>query len=315
MKCNFLFFLLLLNFYGSTFAQQKMYTGGYYTIKVGEFTVTALLDGTVPVDAHALLTADYKGQVDQLLGRANINNPVETSINAYMVKTKDRLILVDTGAGELFKSPDSGNLITSIEQAGFKAEQVTDILITHIHLDHSGGLTVKGNIQFPNAIVHLDKKEIDFWLEHEKPVEDEPRGYTANRSAFLTLKPYLDKGSVKVFEGNTELFPGIRSAAYYGHTYGHCAYVLESNNEKLVFFGDLVHIGAVQFRAPMLANGFDFDKAKAAEQRRKIYAEAGAENYLIAADHIPFPGLGRLKKSDEGYNWIPVNFSSTGNTK
>lgn len=315
MKLRFLYLIIILMSFNNVFAQQKNYTAGYYTIKIGTYTVIALLDGTVPVDANKLLKSNHEHQVDDLLKEANLNNPVETSINAYLIKTNDRLILIDTGAGELFKNPESGNLLESIANAGYNAEQITDVLLTHIHIDHSGGLMVKGKMQFPNAIVHLDKKEIDFWLQHEKPEKDEPRGYTSNRPAFLALKPYLEKGSVKPFEGESQLFPGIKSVPYYGHTFGHCAFVLESDNEKLVFLGDLVHIGAVQFHEPMLANEFDFNKIKAAEQRTKIYDEASTENYLIAADHIPFPGLGRLMKSDNGYEWIPINFSSTGKTK
>lgn len=315
MKRNFLYLFLVLASFNNVSAQQKKYTAGYYTIKTGEFTVTALLDGTVPVDAHKLLDYGNSKQVDQLLEESDIHNPVETSINAYLIKANDKLILVDTGAGELFKNPASGNVTESIKNAGYTPEQITDILLTHIHVDHSGGLTKGGIIQFPNAVVHLDKKEIDFWSQHEKPIKDEPLGYTSNRPAYLALKPYLEKGSVKTFEGAASLFPGISAVPYYGHTLGHCVYVIESNNEKLVFIGDLVHIGAVQFRVPLAANGFDFDKVKAAEQRKKIYEEASTEHYLIAADHIPFPGLGRLKKGDNSYDWVPVNFSSIGNTK
>lgn len=273
------------------------------------------MDGTVPVDANQLLKSEHEHQVDELLKESFINNPVETSINAYLIKTNNRLILVDTGAGTLFNDSASGNILESLGNAGYHPEQITDILLTHIHLDHSGGLTVNGKIQFPNATIHVDQKEIDFWLKHENQDKHEPRGYTSNRPAFLTLKPYLKKGSVKTFEGASELFLGLKSVPYYGHTFGHCAFVLESNSEKMVFLGDLVHIAAVQFHAPTLANEFDFDKTKAAKQRKKIYAEASSENYLIAADHIPFPGFGRLKKSNNGYEWIPVNFSSNGKTK
>lgn len=315
MKLRLFYFIIILCCYNTILAQQQLFTGGYYTVNVGAFKVTALLDGTVPVNANKLLTSTEKGKIDQLLEQSYINNPVETSINAYLINTGNKIILVDTGAGGLFKSSDSGNLLLSLKSAGYEPEDITDILLTHIHVDHSGGLTVNGNIQFPNAIVHLDKREIEFWSKHEQPIPDEPLGYTSNRPAYLALKPYLDKKRVIVFDGATELFPGIRSATYYGHTYGHCAYVLENSNEKLVFFGDLVHIGAVQFRAPMLSNAYDFDKEKAAQQRKKIYTEAAAENYLIAADHIPFPGLGRLQKTEDGYSWVPVNFSSTGHTK
>lgn len=283
---------------------------GYYRLRVGTVEVIALSDGTVPVNAMELFhDALQPERVSHLLKDAYLNDEVEVSINAYLIKTPGKLILVDAGAGELFGPKHGGKLVASLRTAGYGPEQITDILITHVHLDHSGGLTRNDSILFPKAVVHVNKKEINFWLKHTEPQQNEMRGITANRSSFIALKRYLDKGMLRTFEGDTTLFAGISTREFVGHTPGHTVFVLESQNEKLVFWGDLIHIAEVQLHGPELYNGFDFDKQKAVRQRRLAYEEAAAEGYLIAADHISFPGIGRLRRSEKGANWVPMPYS------
>lgn len=112
---------------------------GYHRLKVGAVNVTAFSDGTVPQDLHVLLTNTTPAKVDQLLAHASLHNPVEASVNAYLIELGPRLVLVDTGASELL-GPTLGHLVASMRAAGFRPEQVTDVLITHIHTDHTGGL-------------------------------------------------------------------------------------------------------------------------------------------------------------------------------
>ena len=295
-----------------TRGQNLLSQPGYYNLPIGEFEVIALIDGTVPVDANKLLKAPKPGQVNQFLKEAYLTDPIETSINTYLIKAGDKLILVDTGAGELFGPETGGKLITSLKSVSFTPGQITDVLLTHIHIDHSGGLTTKGNMAFPNATIHVNKKEIDFWLNHEQPSPADTRGITANRPAFTALKPYLTAGKVKTFIGSTELFPGLSTLEYSGHTPGHSLYILESNKDKLIFWGDLIHVAAVQLHGPEIPNEYDFDKSKAALQRRKAYHEAAQQGYLIAADHISFPGIGRIKATTKGFDWVPVPYSLLG---
>jgi glyoxylase-like metal-dependent hydrolase (beta-lactamase superfamily II) len=297
-------------------AQTTSMQPGYYQLQVGSVEVIALSDGTVPVSAMDLFhEANEPERVSHLLEYAYLNDPVEVSINTYLIKMQNKLIMVDAGAGELFGPKYGGKLITSLRAAGYQPEQITDILITHVHLDHSGGLTQKNSILFPNATVHVNKKEIDFWLKHIEPQKNEMKGITSARSSFMALKRYLDKGMVKTFEGDATLFPGISTREYVGHTPGHTVFILENKNEKLVFWGDLIHIADVQLHGPELYNGFDFDKQKAVQQRQVAYDEAAKEGYLVAADHISFPGIGRIGRRNNSLSWLPIHYSLLGRTK
>jgi glyoxylase-like metal-dependent hydrolase (beta-lactamase superfamily II) len=314
LKCLAAFFISINSI--NTNAQSTISQPGYYELQVGSTKLVALSDGTVPVSAMNLFhEANQPEKVNHLLLQAHLNDPVEVSINAYLIKLSNKLILVDAGAGHLFGPDYGGKLISSLQAAGYQPEQITDILITHVHLDHSGGLTNNDTILFPNATIHVNKKEIDFWLKHVEPEKNEMKGITSARSSFLALKRYLDKGRVKTFDGNVNLFPGISTREYAGHTPGHTVFILESRQEKLVFWGDLIHIADIQLHGPDMYNGFDFDKQKAVEQRKIAYGEAVKEGYLVAADHISFPGIGRVRKSNDGLIWQPIPYSLLGRTR
>lgn len=298
----------------NSYAQQ----GAYYQFKVGQVTVTALSDGTVPLDAAKLFNQDQV-EVKKLMENAYLNNPVETSINAYLIKTGNKLILIDTGSGELFGPSHGGSLVGSLAAAGYKANQITDILLTHIHNDHSGGLTIKGQAVFPNAVIHVSQLDASYWLDEKRMEKADPNALSSNKGSFVNaikvFKPYMAEGKVKTFEGNTELFPGIRAVATPGHTPGHTLFILEDNGDKLVFCGDLIHVAGVQFAKPDVIDGFDVDQKLAAEARLKIYKDAADHGYLIAGDHISFPGVGRLRQKDKGYEWLPLPYSLEGRTK
>lgn len=307
-KHNVYVLIFLLNnlISGAVNAQQNSNQAGYYHLSVGDFEVIALSDGTVPVHAKELLNNDRK--IPALLKKEFLSDTVETSINTYLIRAGKRLILVDAGSGNLFGPQYGGALIKSFEKAGFKPEDVTDILITHIHLDHTGGLSIAGKMIFPNAVVHINQKEVDFWKVHEKENASDTRGIISNRKSYLNFKTYLDAGRVKTFNRDTTLFPGLSTHEYAGHTAGHTVFALDSKGKKLVFWGDLIHVAAIQFSEAGIPNEYDFDKVKAAAQRKKAYAQAADEGYMVAADHISFPGIGHVRSDAHGYVWVPVYF-------
>jgi len=114
----------------------------------------------------------------------------------------------------------------------------------------------------------------------------------------------------KAFAGATELFPGIRAVAAPGHTPGHTVYAIESKGQKLVLWGDLMHVASVQFPKPAVTIAFDVDSPAAAVQRRKAYADAAKGRYLVAAAHLPFPGIGHLRAEGKGYAWVPLTYNT-----
>ncbi|OPC04964.1 hydrolase [Elizabethkingia ursingii] len=290
-----------------------------YKVKVGDTEVTALLDGILPVDAEKLFFTNEPGKPTQLLQNVFIKNPVEVSMNAYLVKTNGKLILIDTGAGELFGNA-GGKLVQSLKQAAVAPEEITDILLTHIHADHSGGLVMSGKVIFPNAVIHVNKAETNFWLNEKNAKKADEKAMGASPKTFSNamdmLIPYLKAGKVKTFEREKEeIVPHIYTMPTGGHTPGHTVYVLESKGEKMYFWGDLVHMEGLQFVEPTLENHFDVDHKSGIENREKYYDDAAKNNYLIGASHISYPGMGRVKKEGNKYVWYPVPFSLTGRTQ
>lgn len=166
--------LLILGIGSSAIAQQvkipeqaklTRYQVGYHRMKIGKIDVTAVSDGTGGVNFLELLTNAKPGEVEDLFAREYINpKAVQASMNAYLIEIDNKFILVDTGAGELF-GPHLNKITDSLRSSGVQPEQITDILITHIHPDHSGGLTVAGKRVFPNATVHVNKRELDYWTD------------------------------------------------------------------------------------------------------------------------------------------------------
>ena len=143
--------------------QQKGQAPGYYRMMLGDFEIVALSDGTVALDVRKLLTNTTPRRVDELLLRSFLASPLETSVNGYLINTGAKLVLIDTGAGNLF-GPTLGNLVNNLKTAGYQPDQVDEIYITHMHADHVGGLMAGDQRAFPNATVRADKRDADYWL-------------------------------------------------------------------------------------------------------------------------------------------------------
>ena len=281
---------------------------GFYRMTIGDINVTALSDGTVGLQIlDGLLLNAKSGEVEKLLADDYQKSPIDASINAFLVRLNGKLILIDAGSAELV-GPTANKLPNSLRSVGVQPEQITDIFLTHIHPDHSGGLMEGNKMVFPNATVHVDKREVEYWFDKSIAEKAAEPLKTFFSQVDTKVKPYLDSGQVKTFDGATEFFPGFRSQPSYGHTPGHSLYVLENGGEKLVFCGDLVHVDAVQFSNPSVCIRFDSDPAKAAEQRKKTFADAAKHRYLLAFDHVSFPGVGHVREEGDHYQWIPVEY-------
>lgn len=282
---------------------------GFYRFKVGALDVIALSDGTLPLDTKVL--HKDPATVAALLRQSYAASPVDASVNAFLIPIDHRLVLVDAGAGELY-GPTLNKLPAALRAAGYAPEQVTDILITHIHTDHSGGLMDGNRRVFPNAIVHVDKRELEFWLTPANLDKLPPAQRTLFARLFeearVKMTPYVTAGKVKTFEGATQLFSAIRTVSAPGHTPGHTFYVVESRGEKLVFWGDILHVAEAQLPDPSITIDFDLDPKAAGAQRAKVFAEAAQQGYLVAPAHIAFPGVGHLRSDGAGYRWIPVPY-------
>jgi len=289
--------------------QVKTQAPGFYRMMLGDFEVTALFDGTLDLEPRKLLTNTTQEQVGKLLDRGFEKDAVPTSVNGYLINTGSKLVLVDTGAGGLF-GPTLGNLQANLKAAGYQPEQVDDVLITHMHGDHVGGLVQDGKLVFPNATIHVGQEDADFWLNKAnlEKASAEMKGFF--QGAMASLNPYVEAGKFKGMKGGTELAPGIKAVPAHGHTPGHNIYVVESKGQKLVLWGDLMHVAAVQFAQPQVTISFDVDSKPAAVERKKAYADAAKGRYLVGSAHLPFPGLGHVRAEGKGYVWVPLTYNT-----
>jgi glyoxylase-like metal-dependent hydrolase (beta-lactamase superfamily II) len=281
---------------------------GFYRARVGAVDLTVLSDGTVGLDlADGVLLNTKPGELEQRLAEAFQKSPIDASFNTFLLEVGGRTLLIDTGAAANF-GPTAGKLSDSLSRAGMRADAISDVFLTHVHPDHSGGLVVDGKRAFPNATLHVEQKELDYWLDDE--LSSKATGMQASffAAAKASLRPYLDAGQVKAFSGATEFLPGFSAEPAYGHTPGHVMYALESKGEKLLFWGDLIHVAAVQFDDPGVAISFDVDPAQAVQTRKSALASAADGAYLVAQNHVAFPGIGHIGRTAGSYRWVPIPY-------
>ena len=281
---------------------------GAYRFQIGDAQVSALTDGTAPQDLHQLLRGITAPETDALLAHEMLSNPVQTSINVYLVEIGGRRILVDTGVGELFGPGSGGRLLGSLAAVGVRPDQIDDILITHVHPDHVGGLVVGGKVIFPKAVIHLGKPDLAYFVEPGSGLSHADA--KSSDEAIKMLKPYIDAGKVTPFEKAGLILPGITAIPHPGHTPGSAFYVLESKGQKIAFVGDIVHAAAVQFPTPSVSIQYDASGPLAIGVRQEAFAAFAADGVLIAAPHLAFPGVGYVQVSGRGYRWIPVNYEN-----
>ena len=287
----------------------KTQAPGFYRTMIGDFEVTALSDGTVKLPVDKLLKNISHHDLNKVLKHHHLTLPLETSVNGFLINTGSKLVLIDTGAGSLF-GPTLGKLTANLKAAGYLPEQVDEIIITHMHPDHVGGLSLDGQRVFPNAVVRAEQDDADYWLSADNLAKapEESKGFFQGAQAML--KPYVDAGKFSAFKGDTELVPGIRAVVTHAHTPGHSVIAVESKGKRLLVLGDLIHVGSVQFDRPKVAIGFDSDSKNAVKQRIRIFNNAANNGDVTAAAHLSFPGMGYIRKAPSGYQWIPLNYQS-----
>jgi glyoxylase-like metal-dependent hydrolase (beta-lactamase superfamily II) len=197
-----------------------------------------------------------------------------------------------------------------MKAAGYEAAQVDTVIITHLHADHMGGLNdASGQPLFTNARILVSQADSDFWLSQKvadsAPTEVQPFFKMARDSA----APYLASGKWITFSEDSVLVPGIQAVRANGHTPGHTAYAVESQGQKLLIWGDLVHAHAVQFAKPGVSIEFDIDQKQAIATRRSIMKTMAASKSLVAGMHLPFSGIGHVRADGKDrYSWVPIEF-------
>jgi glyoxylase-like metal-dependent hydrolase (beta-lactamase superfamily II) len=270
--------------------------------QVGQLAALALRDGGIelPNDNKVFGVGRTPDEVAAVLSGAGLaTDRLQLSIHPLLVKTADRTLLFDSGAGANF-GPGAGQLMASLREAGVDAPSVTDIFISHVHGDHAGGLVnAEGKPAYPNATIHMSRPEWDY-LRGLTPDKAKSNGIENHTALVAAIEPKLD-----AFAPGAELVPGVvKAVEVKGHTPGHSAYKIGSGQDSLLYVGDSMHHYVVSVQRPEWTCGFDGDGPTAAASRAALLAELASSGQRVFAVHFPFPGIGKIEKRDEGFVWI-----------
>lgn len=277
---------------------------GVYRFMLGEAEVIVLSDGTSLSDPRHMLRGPTPAEMDAALARNMVPNPVQGSNNAFVIRMGDRTILVDAGAGNMFGPGTFNRLPEALRIAGIRPDQIDDVLLTHMHPDHFGGLIANGQRAFPNAIVHASKQDMGL-------VDPKISGVPMlSKQVQEVMQPYLDAGKVVTFEKDGEILPGVTAELHPGHSPGATIYKIRSGDQELAIVGDLIHVAAIDLEFPNVNFIFDWNPEMTRQDRQETLKHLASDRTLVAAAHISFPGVGYFQQNGKAYRWIPVQYGN-----
>ncbi|NDV88957.1 MBL fold metallo-hydrolase [Aurantimonas aggregata] len=282
----------------------------FYRLKLGDYEITALSDGTAQLPMSKIYKNIAEDEAEAYLQGHFQAGSAEISVNAFLVNTGERLVLIDAGTGDLL-GPSLGKLISNIQAAGYKPSQIDHVILTHIHADHSGGLVADNRRLFENAMLHVNYREADFWLKPSAEARADDVLGPQIAQAEKCVGPYVEAQMFETFDDNAAPIPGFGSVLRPGHTPGHSGIIVESGGEKIVFWGDIAHGDVLQYDRPEVTVDFDVDQETAAATRAIAFAEAADEKYLIAGAHHAFPGIGHVRRDETNYDWVPLVYRAS----
>jgi len=269
--------------------------------QLGNTTVTALCDGYLEPPFGALLGIE-EADAAALLRQAFRRPAPRSNINAFLVQSPGRTVLIDTGAGS-HMGTTMGRLPDALAEAGVTPSDIGAVLMTHLHIDHWGGLATPGSqAAFPNAELVLPAAEAAYWLDSARVAEAPDNAAKARfTGAQAAVAPYRDR--LRTFTG-TDVLPGIQAMPLPGHTPGHTGYLVEGD-EPLLIWGDVLHVQDVQAPRPEVGMRFDSDPETAIASRRRVLDMAVADRLLVAGMHLHFPAFSHVAQAAEGYALVP----------
>lgn len=280
---------------------------GFKKLKVGEIEVISLNDGAArrPLAAEFVKNAPLD-EVKALLASQNLpTNYIDVPYTPFLVVNGNQRYLMDTGFANN-GGPTTGKLLENMAAAGYKPEDINNVVISHFHGDHINGLLYKdGSLVYPNAKVHVPAGEYAFWMDKER-LEKAPAGLKAAMTNAQRVFNKIPADRLVKFEAGSEVAPGITSVAAFGHTPGHSLFTVKSGGQSFIYVADLTNVPALFARNPDWAVVFDMDPEMARQTRRKIFDMIVKENMMAGGFHFPFPAMGTITQSGNGYQFNPV---------
>ncbi|MDR2498259.1 MAG: MBL fold metallo-hydrolase [Tannerellaceae bacterium] len=260
------------------------------TYPAGEFFVSILSEGGRTANAGLLKNASAEQLAEYLP-----DGTFELEAQVFLVRAKGKNILIDTGYGRY--------LFDNLQKLGVSEEAIDAILLTHLHPDHTGGLLRNGQAAFPNAKVYLSEKEYEHWSKQS----DGSAGIAALREYGERVGRFVPEA---INSRGSELLPGIRAIEAYGHTPGHTAFLIQSEDAQWLIWGDVAHAMPIQMPCPEVGLAFDSDLEQAVRTRKDLLDYAAKNQMTIGGMHIPFPAVGKLSvgkaASNRGFVFTPL---------
>lgn len=267
-------------------------------MKVGDFSVIAVSDGVLNSNHDVILGID-KAESARLTG-IPYGQPLPLDVNCFVIRYRDRLILSDVGAGHSL-GPTLGKLPQNLRAIGIDTEKIDIILMTHLHSDHSLGLVDEtGRAVFPRAELFVHEVEAAFWLDRTPLPNDSERVTRNTKAQRKATRPYRDR--IRCIKDG-EVLPGITAIMRPGHTPGHTNWLIQSGRQRLLIWGDIIHLASVQMVRPDATLVFDVDPKEAHISRERVLDWAAIENLCVAGAHLVFPGFGRVERVNKVYRY------------
>ncbi|CFX58782.1 Beta-lactamase domain protein [Candidatus Filomicrobium marinum] len=280
-----------------------------YAVQVGEIEVLVISDGVLPLPTKMLgHNADPSARAAWMADMFLPPDAFDWSLNVVVVRSGAQTILIDAGLGldPDLNLPRAGQLIKRLEAAGIDLGSVTDVILTHMHMDHIGGLLIDGvkDRLSPDLRIHVAAAEIKFWQAPDFTRASMPAGFPD--ALRVTAKRFVNAyhTHLRPFEETYEVAPGVVVYRTGGHTPGHSVVRVASGGEALTFAGDAVF--AVGFDHPDWHNGFEHDPEEAERVRVRLLRGLAETGEMLVATHLPFPSVGRVAIDGDAFRWVPV---------
>ncbi|KPF70505.1 MBL fold metallo-hydrolase [beta proteobacterium AAP99] len=280
---------------------------GFRRMKLGSAEIIALNCGVArrPL-AEGFVRNAPLADVQAALKAANLPTEfVDIGFTAFLVVDGKRRILMDTGNGQ-FGAPTTGRMLANLEAAGFKADDIDTVVITHFHGDHINGLRNRdGSLVFAKAKVWVPEMEWAHWMDDAKmnAVPEAQRGGFNNSRRVFNNYP---AAQLERFKPGHDFGAGVKAIEAYGHTPGHTLFEVTQGRDKFLYVGDLSNVPELFVRNPDWAVQFDMDAEAARVTRRRVLDRAAADKVMVGGYHFPFPAFGRIEKMGNGFDFKVV---------
>ena len=275
---------------------------GVYRRRIGDIVVTAISDGYLD-GAYEFMRDITPQDAERILKDAFRPAPPRISINCFVIHSAGRTALMETGSGNSM-GPTLGKMPQNLAAAGIDTKSIDTILLTHMHPDHSNGLTDENGVaKFPHVELVVAERDVAHWFDDAAMSRaTERQKLRFFQWAREQIAPYQKQRR----DARGEVFPGVTAEPIPGHTPGHTAYRIASKGEQLLIWGDIVHIPDIQTRRPDVYMEPDVDGAAAIAMRKRVFDMVAADRLLAAGMHMHFPGFLNLnRRPDGGYELVP----------